>query len=401
MSTAPTTASSAAQSSGWRELPQVLALAMGPMVALGFSRFAYALLLPAMQGDLGWNLSQAGALNTANGLGYLVGAMASAPLARRWGTARVFGLSMLVSALALLLSGFIHDWALFMAVRCLGGLGTAVTFVLGTALATRAMPRQPARALTLYFAGSGAGMVLAGSVLPHWLDASAQGWQAAWMLMGGVALLAALVGGLAAHALPVPPAHTSKPPGHGHLRRLWPSLVANVLFGAGYVGYTTFVIALLRQQGHGSLATSFFFCGLGLASVLASPAWGKGLERMRNGVGFALVCACVAVGTVPVLVSAAWPALAVSALVFGASFMAGPAAVSLVAQRLLTDHQLAGALGALTACFSLGQSLGPLLAGWLADTLGRLEAGLWLGPALLAAGALVSLAQVSVRRSIP
>ena len=43
--------------------------------------------------------------------------------------------------------------------------------------------------------------------------------------------------------------------------------------------------------------------------------------------------------------------------------MAGPAAVSVTAQRTLPVAALAGGLGALTAAFSLGQSIGPLLTG--------------------------------------
>ncbi|GAB3188363.1 YbfB/YjiJ family MFS transporter [Hydrogenophaga aquatica] len=374
-------------------LLQVLALALAPLVALGFSRFSYALLLPAMQSDLGWSLSQAGALNTANGLGYLIGAGASAWAGRRWGESKAFGAGMLVSAMALLLSGLVDDWHTFMAVRFLGGISTAVTFVLGTSLATRAMPQRPATALAFYFGGSGMGMVLAGSVLPHWVDASAQGWQTAWLLMGIASLLAAFVSAAAAKSLPKAKSPSLLEQGKGSLKALWPSLTANALFGAGYVGYTTFVIALLRQQGYSATTSSLFFCGLGLASLLATPAWGKGLARLRNGHGFAVVCVCVAVGSVPVILSPLLPSLAFSALVFGASFMAGPAAVSLVAQRLLPYQQLAGGLGALTAAFSLGQSIGPLLAGWIADTSGHLEAGLWLGPALLACAAAVSLVQ--------
>src|SRR5689334_3597053 len=61
----------------------VLGLAMGPAVGLGLGRFAYALLLPAMRVDLGWSYAQAGALNTANAAGYLIGALLAAPLAGR------------------------------------------------------------------------------------------------------------------------------------------------------------------------------------------------------------------------------------------------------------------------------------------------------------------------------
>ena len=59
---------------------------MGPAIGLGLGRFAYALLLPAMRLDLGWSYAQAGAINTANAFGYLIGALAAAPLAARLGT---------------------------------------------------------------------------------------------------------------------------------------------------------------------------------------------------------------------------------------------------------------------------------------------------------------------------
>ena len=50
-------------------------LALGVTVTNGFARFAYGLILPAMQSDLGWNYAQAGWLNTANALGYIAGAV--------------------------------------------------------------------------------------------------------------------------------------------------------------------------------------------------------------------------------------------------------------------------------------------------------------------------------------
>jgi predicted MFS family arabinose efflux permease len=68
----------------------VAGLAMGPMIGLGLGRFAYALLLPAMRLDLGWSYAQAGVINTANAVGYLIGALLAAPVAARIGGKRVF-----------------------------------------------------------------------------------------------------------------------------------------------------------------------------------------------------------------------------------------------------------------------------------------------------------------------
>ena len=53
----------------------VIDLAVGPAVALGLARLAYALLLPAMPTDLHWSFGESGSLNTANAAGYLIGAL--------------------------------------------------------------------------------------------------------------------------------------------------------------------------------------------------------------------------------------------------------------------------------------------------------------------------------------
>ncbi|MEV4068094.1 YbfB/YjiJ family MFS transporter, partial [Nonomuraea dietziae] len=79
-----------------------LGLAAGPVVALGFTRFAYALLLPPMHRELHWSYAQAGGMNTANALGYILGAASAAFWARRSGGRSAFLWSLAISAVALL-----------------------------------------------------------------------------------------------------------------------------------------------------------------------------------------------------------------------------------------------------------------------------------------------------------
>src|SRR5687767_8761626 len=66
-----------------------LALSMGAAVSLGITRFSYALLLPPMRADLGWSYTLAGAMNTANAAGYLLGALMTPALMRRFGPVRL------------------------------------------------------------------------------------------------------------------------------------------------------------------------------------------------------------------------------------------------------------------------------------------------------------------------
>ena len=89
----------------------IAALSLGPAVSNSFARFAYALLLPAMRAELELSYSQAGALNTANALGYLAGALIAARYASRVGNRRMFRAGMIVTVTALMGSGLAETFA--------------------------------------------------------------------------------------------------------------------------------------------------------------------------------------------------------------------------------------------------------------------------------------------------
>lgn len=75
---------------------------MGAAAALGFARFAYSLLLPAMRHGLHWSFAQAGSLGTAMAAGYLLGSLLTVQAERWLGTARVFVHGLLLTAASLL-----------------------------------------------------------------------------------------------------------------------------------------------------------------------------------------------------------------------------------------------------------------------------------------------------------
>ncbi|MFE5487637.1 YbfB/YjiJ family MFS transporter [Streptomyces sp. NPDC056527] len=375
-----------------------LGLAAGPVVALGFTRFAYALLLPSMRSELDWTYAAAGGLNTANALGYIIGAGSGAWWSRRLGAGRSFVIGIVISALALLASGLTSDFIALSILRFIGGLATAVTFVVGSALASRVhtggRQQRSAALVGVYMAGVGIGVVISGIVVPVALTAwGASGWQAGWLLMG---LLAVLLVGPAAWAVkavpPAPPAGPAK--GASSLRKMTPAFIWYVLFGAGYVSYMTFVIALLRDQGMGTWSTAGFFIVLGGASALATLlVWGRVIGRLRGGRAPALVSVVVLVGVLPVLLFDGATAAIVSAVIFGAGFMAGPTAITVLARRMLPQHAWTSGIAWLTVAFSVGQAVGPLISGILSDSEGGIAKGLWLSVILLLVSAVASLFQ--------
>lgn len=376
----------------------VIGLAMGPAVALGFARFAYALLLPAMRADLGWSFADAGSMNTANAAGYLVGALAAAPLGKKAGDKRVFVISLLLTSLAVGASGLTANFSVLLALRLAAGFTGALVFVSGAALTSAAaVGGSKSRAPTLlglYFSGAGIGVMASALAVPPLLETL--GWRSGWLVLSVLSLAATLFGGLVTRHAPEP----SYALAVGTARGGWSprfmayKLLAYGLFGAGYIAYATFIIAYLRsEEGFSNADTTLFWSILGLSSVVATFAWGPVLGRLKGGWGTAATLAGVMIGAAVPLIWNGAPGAYLSAIVFGGSFLAVLAAVTSFARRAARPHAWTAAIAALTIAFGLGQCIGPLLSGAVADGANGLRAGLWLSVGILAVATLVAMFQ--------
>ncbi len=375
-----------------------LGLCLGPAAALGLARFAYALLLPSMRAQLHWSFAIAGAMNTANAVGYLFGALIAAPTSRHWGTRRAFLVGLGVTVGSLLATAATSDVIVLATLRAVSGVAGALCFISGAGLVAevgRAVaPRRAAAMLGIYFAGGGAGIVASGLAIP-WLLAAVPagvGWRWGWVLLAGLGLLA--------FGVALPAARASREPGAPPpLDKDWPRsrfralLAGYALFGAGYIAYMTFIVAFLKDRGAGQAEVTSFWVVLGAASLAGALLWVRPLVRLRGGRAPGAVLAVLSVGALLPLISQSPEAAITSAVLFGGSFLAVVTAVTMVAQRSLLPHHWTPAIAALTVAFALGQCAGPVLAGVLSDGPAGLTAGLGLSAGILIIAALVALIQ--------
>jgi predicted MFS family arabinose efflux permease len=375
----------------------VVGLAMGPAVALGLSRFAYALLLPSMRADLGWSFADAGAMNTANATGYLVGALVAAPLGMRMGIKKVFAIGLLLTALAVGASGLTANFSVLLALRVVAGFTGALAFVSGAGLASAAATggsknRAPTL-LGVYFAGAGIGITASALAVPPLLGMV--GWRGGWLALGALALAATVFGGLVLRHTPYPSnVSAGRERGGWSPRFMTCKLLAYGLFGAGYIAYATFIIAYLRSdEGFSDAGITRFWSIFGLASVAAAFAWGRILGYLKGGWGTAATLACVTIGTMVPLLWSAQAGAYLSAILFGGSFLAVLAAVTSFARRAAKPHAWTAAIATLTVALGVGQCIGPVLSGALSDGPNGLRAGLWLSVGILAFATVVAALQ--------
>lgn len=383
-----------------------LALSLGAAVSLGITRFAYALLLPVMREDLAWSYTLAGAMNTVNAAGYLAGALMTPRLMRRLGATALLLWGSVLASVFMALSGFFIDAAPLLLQRFLAGVASAYVFIAGGLLAARLgdrVPRQAGLLLGIYYGGVGTGIALSALGVPLLLAAARavpHGWAWAWWGLALLCVLATLVLVQPARALSKRElaAQDGQAPGPGLAQRLpWlamaPMLAGYTLFGVGYIGYMTFVIALLRDQGASGAAITLFYTLLGLAVVASARIWARLLDRARGGGALALLNALLGVATLLPVLTAAWPVVLVSGLLFGAVFLSLVASTTAFVRHNLPAAQWAAGISAFTILFAFGQIVGPTVVGWIADGEGGLARGFVYSAAALWLGALVAWRQ--------
>ncbi|WP_334187753.1 YbfB/YjiJ family MFS transporter [Noviherbaspirillum sp.] len=376
------------------------ALSLAAAVSLGMSRFSYALLLPPMRADLDWSYLLAGAMNTANALGYLIGAMVTPAFMRRFGAQSALIGGSVCTGLFMLLSGFVVSAEMLLAQRVLAGAASAFIFIAGGLLAARLgalHPRHAGFLIGLYYGGTGFGIVLSALLVPAALaGATAQGvphgWQWAWIGLGVMCFLATL-----AMALPAASIDGAAAPANGQrpVRLLsfgW-SLGGYFMFGVGYIGYMTFVIALLKEQGMQGPQLSLFYAALGVAVVASSRIWAGMLDRFKGGQAMAILNGLLAVATLLPVLTSAIVAVFASGILFGAVFLSVVASTTALVRHNLPATSWSSGISMFTIVFAAGQIVGPTVVGWISDGAGGLQRGLVFSAVALLIGAALASRQ--------
>lgn len=379
-----------------------LALSLGAAVSLGITRFAYGLLLPAMRTDLGWSYTLAGGMNTANALGYFLGALATPWLMQRWGPSHLLWGGAALASMFMGLSGFFIDAQLLLLQRLLAGVASALVFIAGGLLAARLGARHPRHGgllLGIYYGGTGLGIVLSAVFVPWVLEATqadAHGWRWAWWLLALACCLASAVLMWPARVMArweLPAASAAQAGARFTWRPFGYGLASYTLFGVGYIGYMTFVVALLRAQGSTALAVTWFYALLGVAVIASSRIWAGLLDRYRDGRPLATLNALLGLATIVPALTQWWPMVLVSGLVFGAVFLSVVASTTALVRHNLPPSAWAVGISAFTTVFAAGQIVGPTVVGWIADGPGGLARGLVFSAGALWLGALLALRQ--------
>ncbi len=319
---------------------------------MGIGRFAYTPILPLMTAQAGLTPQGAGALATANYVGYLGGAIAGTVSGRFARSVIAWRASLVTLVVSIAAMPLLHNTIGWSILRTVAGFTSAVVFVIAVNSMLDHLGDQSPHLPGWGFGGIGVGIALSG-LLVLTLPEHA-GWRSAWLIAAAVAAV------LSACAWTMSPAtdrdseaaSARQPRVNRHFVVLF---VSYSLEGIGYIIAGTFLVAAIKQSSPGWLATGAWLF-VGVAAAPSAALWALLSARWSHSGLLVIALLTQAVGiALPAVIGGVAAAL-IGALLFGATFI-GVSTIALGAGRLLG---FPGAVAMLTAGYSVGQIIGPV-----------------------------------------
>jgi predicted MFS family arabinose efflux permease len=344
------------------------------------ARFTYGVMLPSIRRDLGIDYLGGGSLNAVHLAGYLIGTLAAPRLMSRFGPSEVSRWAHLLVAMGAVLCAVApgEPWAGVIALgmgRVFTGLGAGagIVAILVVVFAAVSAAQRPL-ASAVVWSGMGAAVIISALAISFLLE-TAYGWRIAFAVSALLALAVAFSFAPARVQAAKQAADPGGPSGGFVARPVltasWLYLILSYLmFGVAYVAYSTFAGTQLAAMNAPMLVVGLTWAGFGCAAILGAALTVPivGSSRLKQ---FALPAAlgCGAAGAWIAGMGTSASAI-VGALLVGLGIAATPTVVSACTRDRCSVADYPKMFSLATAALGIGQLIGPVAGGALADRFG-------------------------------
>jgi len=375
---------------------------MGLLTAIaahGFGRMSYTIILPAMKDGLNFNYTQLGLLGTGNFIGYLTMAIIGGFLAARFGTRIIITAGLALMGITMILTGLAKSFEFAFTMRLLTGIGNGAAFVPAMALGSAWFTiKKRGFATGIVSAGIGAGTLISGLTVPPILSAfGAHGWRFSWYILGGAVLLICGVVFQFVRSNPQEKgldqvgseksdaAHSGSSATENVSALKWTVTVKSIIkmgsvwylgvvyffFGLSYIIYMVFFAAyLVKEMGLSQEWAGGLWALVGGLSIFCGVIWGKLSDLLGRSRGAALAYLVLGLSYILYAVIKVPIGFYLSAILFGLTAWSIPTIMAAAAGDFVGPRLAPAGLGFITLFFGIGQALGPVLGGYLADVSG-------------------------------
>ncbi len=356
-------------------------------LGMGIARFIYTPILPLMQKEFLFSDFFSGTLASINLFGYLMGAFSATAVKDNSLKYYLFRVSLIFSVvcISLMVIDKMVSWFIF---RFLSGFFSAFILIYGSDLVINYLIKYGYKHLSGFiFSGIGIGMVLSGLTIPilgKYFSSSM-----IWLLTGILSVFPALI---AFYAVPKSSEqkreNTNSGISVGYNMLIILVIVAYMLEGVGYIITGTFISALtFRVEGSGAMS-GLVWVVVGIGASVFTPMWGI-LGRKYGNISVLIFLYFLQFIFVSLpLIEFTYKYLFLSAFGFGGTFL-GIVSLSFVVAKEIADVRNSTSI--LTLFFSIGQIIGPIVGGYLADIKGTFYYSILAGSIFIFMGGAIML----------
>jgi MFS family permease len=365
------------------------------LTALGFGRFAYALLLPLMREGLALSYAQAALITGANLFGFFGGAVLGGSLAAPFGARPVAGTALGLAAIGAGMTAVSEAALMVAGAQFIVGLGAGGAVVPAQNVPIAWFPpERRGFASGLPNVGIGAGLVLVGAGFPALLSLEIVGltsWRLAWATIAAALLAGSALTFWLLRESPAVARARGSIAGAFRIRRIWYLGAVYFFFGFSYLSYVTFFgAAVAGQRGWEPAAIGAAWAAGGVASIASGVIWGVIGDRLGRARAISLIFGVQALSYL-IMALVPWNfAVHVSVVLWGITAWAIPGLAAAVATDYVGPRMVHPAMALVNAAGSVGQMSGPVVSGYAVDHTASFVPGLLLTAAVALLGAVLA-----------
>lgn len=347
------------------------------VIAIGISRFAYTPILPHMQEALGFSSDDMGFIASINYIGYFLGAMIHGvfKIDKKYNTLLI-KIYLLLSFLSIALMSLNSSIVIYSALRFVAGMASGGLLVLASSITLDFLHKHKRDELAGFlYSGVGSGIFLSGILTQYFEDSLS--WDNLWIMFSIFTLILSIVVIFAIKEDSQKETHIKTNP---HLNKnikfsLTLLALAYAFEGFGYIISATFLVSIVKSIESLQEFGNYIWMVVGLSAAPSTIIWSYIAKKI--GASKSLVYAYF-IQIISILILIYFQDLisvVISSILFGGTFM-GIVSLSLSFGKLLSSKDSSLIVGILTAGYGIGQIIGPILAGYLADKSGNFTVSL-------------------------
>lgn len=351
-------------------------------VTYGFGMYLFALIVPDMRGDLGFNYTVVGIFTACAQVAFLLFALSSGVICPVIGAARVIIGSVVISGVCLVLSSFVtHAWQLGVLLTILGGCAASV-WVPMVEVVGRLIPFQHrSKVIGLMSSGTSYGVFINGLIVPFFI--ARYSWHEIWLTVGTATVILTIISFIVLSRANVFARSGSKEAVNSK-SRLFEGWNRSMFTRTNSVLWLMFLFIGLSLAPFQTYLAPYLRDEMGFSVELAGRVWSIigfvgmgggfaiGALSDRSGIRFALTLTYTFLGLAALLICfhAAQVFLLLAAVAFGLGFYAVYGLVPAYISKTRSPGESTIVFGIGNVAVGLGSMLGNFIGGWSESILG-------------------------------